>query len=185
MKIISTNIGERKEVSWEKLTVFTGIYKYPIDGPVFVDSEEVQGDVICDLENHGGIDQAIYGYSLKHYEYWKPLYPNLEWNLGMFGENFTIDDLDETKIHVGDTFKIGDAVLEATLQRSPCYKLGIRFDDMKIVKQFWNTTFCGVYFKVLQTGHVKVGDEFEQIKSCPENPTIADLLIKRKKEQEF
>ena len=184
MKIIATNIGERKEVAYKTIKVVTGIFKYPVDAPLFLDFENAKGDVICDLENHGGIDQAIYGYSLKHYEYWKPLYPKLDWNFGMFGENLTIDDLDETKIHVGDTFKVGEAILEATLQRSPCDKLGIRFNNMKIVKQFWNTTFCGVYFKVIQTGFVKVGDEFEQIKSCPENPTIAHLLIQRKKEKE-
>jgi MOSC domain-containing protein YiiM len=70
---------------------------------------------------------------------------------------------------------VGEAILEATVQRNPCYKLGVRFNNMKIIKQFWNTTFCGVYFKVIQTGNVQVGDEFIQIKSCPENPTIADL----------
>jgi MOSC domain-containing protein YiiM len=184
MKIISTNIGELKEINWKKEKVITGIFKYSVDTPVFLDTEDVKGDAICDRENHGGINQAIYGYSLKHYEYWKPLYLGLEWSLGMFGENLTIDDLDETKIHVGDTFKVGEAILEATLQRNPCYKLGIRFNDMKIVKQYWNTTMCGVYFKVLQTGFVKGGDEFEQVKSYPKNPTIADLLIKIKKEKE-
>ena len=183
MKIVATNIGEPKEVTWENIKVVTGIFKFPVDTPVFLDTEDVKGDAICDRENHGGINQAIYGYSLKHYEYWKPFYPSLDWSLGMFGENLTIDDLDETKIHVGDTFKLGEAILEATLQRNPCYKLGIRFDDMKIVKQFWKTTFCGVYFKVLQTGFVKVGDEFVQIKSSLKNPTIADLLIKNKKEK--
>ncbi|PQJ77642.1 MOSC domain-containing protein [Polaribacter glomeratus] len=184
MKIVSTNIGERKEIVYmnEKLT--TGIFKFPVDIPIFLDVEEVKGDAICDRENHGGVEQAIYGYSLKHYDFWKPLYPELTWSLGMFGENLTIDALDETKIHVGDTFKVGETILEATLQRSPCYKLGIRFNNMKIVKQFWNTTFCGVYFKVLQTGFVKNGDAFLQIKSCPNNPTIADLLIKRKIEKE-
>ncbi|WP_339662036.1 MOSC domain-containing protein [uncultured Polaribacter sp.] len=185
MKIVSTNIGERKEVVYKELKVTTGIFKFPVNEPVFLDTKEVKGDAICDRENHGGIDQAIYGYSLKHYEYWKPLYPKLKWSLGMFGENLTIDDIDERNIHVGDTFKVGETILEATLQRSPCYKLGIRFNDMKIVKQFWNTTFCGVYFKVLQTGFVKTGDIFEQLKSCPENPTIADLLIKRKQEEEL
>tara|TARA_B100000795_G_scaffold207112_1_gene160581 strand:+ start:3027 stop:3584 length:558 start_codon:yes stop_codon:yes gene_type:complete len=183
MKIVATNIGERKEVTWENIKVVTGIFKFPVDEPVFLDTDDVKGDTICDRENHGGINQAIYGYSLKHYEYWKPFYPNLDWSLGIFGENLTIDDLDETKIHVGDTFKVGEAILEATLQRNPCYKLGIRFDDMKIVKQFWNTTFCGVYFKVLQTGFVKTGDEFVTIKTFLENPTIADLLIKNKKEK--
>jgi MOSC domain-containing protein YiiM len=185
MKIVATNIGKRKKVTWENTKVDTGIFKFPVDVPFFLDVEEVKGDAICDRENHGGIDQAIYGYSLRHYEYWKPLYPDLVWNLGMFGENLTIDDLDERNIYVGDTFKVGEAILEATLQRSPCYKLGIRFNDMTIVKQFWNTTFCGVYFKVLQTGFVKVGDEFCQIKRCSDNPTIADLLIKRKKEKEL
>ena len=183
MKIVSTNIGERKEVIWENIQVFTGIFKFPMDKPVFLDTEDVRGDAICDRENHGGINQAIYGYSLKHYEYWKPLYPNLDWSLGMFGENLTIDNLDECNIHVGDTFKVGEAVLEVTLQRNPCYKLGIRFEDMNIVKQFWNTTFCGVYFKVLQTGFVKTGDAFVQIKSCSENPTIADLLARKKIEK--
>lgn len=183
MKIVSTNIGERKELVWKGKKVVTGIYKFPVDIPIFLDIEEVKGDEISDRENHGGINQAIYGYSLQHYKFWKPLYADLDWSLGMFGENLTIDILDETKIHVGDTFKVGEAILEATLQRSPCYKLGIRFNDMRIVKQFWNTTMCGVYFKVLQTGFVKEGDTFQQTKSCPENPTIADLLIRRKKEK--
>lgn len=183
MKIISTNIGDKKEILWKKKKVTTGIYKYPVNIPIFLDVEEVKGDEISDRKNHGGIDQAVYGYSLKHYEFWKSLYPNLEWKFGMFGENLTINNLEETKIHVGDTFNVGDAVLEATLQRSPCFKLGIRFENMNIVKQFWNSTMCGVYFKVVQTGAVKVGDEFYQTKSCLENPTIADLLIKRKKEK--
>ncbi|WP_439131807.1 MOSC domain-containing protein [Polaribacter sp.] len=183
MKIVSTNIGGKKEVLWKKKKVITGIYKYPTQNPIFLDVEEVKGDEISDRKYHGGVDQAVYAYSLKHYEYWKPKYPNLDWNFGMFGENLTIDSMDETKIHVGDTFKVGDSIIEATLQRSPCFKLGIRFNDISIVKQFWNTTKCGVYFKVLQTGIVKVGDEFQQLKSYPENPTIADLLIKRKKEK--
>jgi MOSC domain-containing protein YiiM len=180
MKIISTNIGERKEVDWKGKKVATGIFKYPVENPIFLDTEDVRGDAICNRENHGGILQAIYGYSIKHYAFFKPNYPNLDWQNGIFGENLTLDDLDETKIHQGDTFKVGEAILEATVQRNPCYKLGIRFEDMKIVKQFWNTTFCGVYFKVLQTGFVHAGDAFIQIKSCPENPTIAELYVAKR-----
>ena len=182
MKIISTNIGQRKKIDWKGEIVTTGIFKYAVDTPIFLDTEDVKGDAICDRESHGGIIQAIYGYSLKHYSYFKNFHPELVFEMGIFGENLTIDDLDETNIHTGDTFNVGEAILEATVQRNPCYKLGIRFNDMKIVKQFWNTTFCGVYFKVLQTGNVKVGDEFIQIKSCPENPTIADLYLTIRKE---
>ena len=182
MKVISTNIGDRKEIIYKNKKVVTGIFKYPVNEPIFLDVEEVKGDEISDRKYHGGINQAVYAYSLKHYEYWKLLYPDLDWNYGMFGENLTVDDIEETKIHVGDTFKVGDTILEATLQRSPCYKLGVRFNYMKIVKQFWNTTMCGVYFKVLQTGNVQSGDTFTQMKTCSDNPTIGDLLIKRRKE---
>lgn len=175
MKIIATNIGERKEIDWKGKKVTTGIFKYPVTKPIFLDIETVQGDAICDRKYHGGIDQAVYGYSAKHHEYWKERYPNIEWTYGMFGENLTIDDLEETTTHVGDTYKVGECILEVTKQRDPCMKLGVRFNDMKIVKQFWNTTMCGVYFKVVQTGNVKVGDEFELMKKCLENPTIANL----------
>ena len=180
MKIVSTNIGERKEVTYKNKSVVTGIYKYPVEHPIFLDTEKVTGDEISDLKHHGGVNQAIYGYSLQHYDFWKPKFPEPEWRLGMFGENLTIDDLDETNIHVGDTFKVGDAILEATLQRNPCYKLGIRFNDMKIVKQFWNTTKCGVYFKVLKTGFVKQGDEIQLIKKSTHQTTIADLYYQQK-----
>jgi len=180
MKIVATNIGERQEINWKGKLVTTGIFKYSVDKPIFLDTEDVKDDAVCDRENHGGILQAVYGYSLKHYDYWQKLYPDLKFENGIFGENLTVDDLDETKIHQGDTFKLGETILEATVQRNPCFKLGIRFNNMKVVKQFWNTTFCGVYFKVIQTGFVKAGDVFEQIKSCPENPTIADLYVARR-----
>ena len=180
MKIIATNIGERKEIDWKGKIITTGIFKYPVDVPVFLDKEDVKGDVICNRAHHGGIEQAVYGYSEAHYAYWKEQYPALEWQYGMVGENLTIENLEETAIHVGDTFKVGECIVEATKQRNPCVKLGVRFNDMKIVKQFWNTTMCGVYFKILQTGNVQVGDTFEPIKKCSENPTIADLYIAKR-----
>ena len=97
MKIISTNIGEKKEIEWKGKLVTTGIFKYSVAKPIFLDKEDVKGDAICNRENHGGILQAVYGYSLKHYDYFKQLHPGLEFEMGIFGENLTMDDLDETK----------------------------------------------------------------------------------------
>lgn len=180
MKIISTNIGQKQTVNWKGKDVVTGIFKYATSSPIFLNVEEVKGDVICDRRYHGGIDKAVYAYSFKHYAYFKELYPNLDWQYGMFGENLTIDDLDEETIFSGDVFKVGEAIVEVTKPREPCMKLGIRFNDMKIVKQFWNTTKSGVYFKVLQTGNVKVGDEFKKIKSGLDNQTIAAMYNQKK-----
>ncbi|NVJ88027.1 MAG: MOSC domain-containing protein [Flavobacteriaceae bacterium] len=183
MKIVSTNIAKPKEVTYKGKTVVTGIFKDAINSPIFLDKEQVQGDEISDRKHHGGENQAVYGYSQKHYFYWQEIYPNVNWQFGIFGENLTIDDLDETKIKVGDTFKVGNAVIEATLQRNPCFKLGIRFNDMTIVKKFWNTTMCGVCFKVIQTGNVQVNDILEKIKDGDTNTTIADLYHQQKIEK--
>ncbi|MCF2874482.1 MULTISPECIES: MOSC domain-containing protein [unclassified Tenacibaculum] len=180
MKVVSTNIGERKEIDWKGKSITTGIFKFTIDEPIFLDIEDVRGDAVCDRVHHGGIEQAVYAYSEKHYAYWKEFYPDLDWRYGMFGENLTIDDLDESKIHVGDTYKVGEVIIEVTKPRQPCMKLGVRFNNMKIVKQFWKQDFPGIYFKILETGKVKSGDEFEQIKSCPENPTIAEVYQQKR-----
>ena len=180
MKIISTNIGEKREIDWKGKIVTTGIFKYPVEEPIFLDNEHVKGDSICDRKHHGGIDQAVYAYSYKHYNHFIRIFYKSDWKLGMFGENLTMNYLDETKIHVGDTFQVGECILEATKPREPCMKLGVRFNDMKVVKEFWNTSYSGVYFKILQTGKVKAGDEFIPIKTCPENKTIAQVYQEKK-----
>ena len=94
MKIIATNLGSKKQVEWKGKTITTGIYKEPVDTPVFIDDEHVRGDTICNLKYHGGVEQAVYGYAIEHYAYWKEIYPDLVWEYGMFGENLTIEGFD-------------------------------------------------------------------------------------------
>jgi MOSC domain-containing protein YiiM len=92
----------------------------------------------------------------------------------------TISNLEETEICVGDTYKLGEVILEVTKPRDPCYKLGLRFGTQKVVKQFWNSTKSGIYFKVLQTGNVKKGDVMVLIKKTPNSPTIAEVYKTQK-----
>ncbi len=180
MKVISANIGERKVLNYKGKIVETGIFKFPVNQPIFLGKEDVENDAVIDRKYHGGIEQAVYGYSHNHYAYWKELYPNLEWNYGMFGENLTISNLEETEILVGSTYKLGEVLLEVTKPRDPCYKLGIRFGTQEIVKQFWNSTKCGIYFKVLQTGNVAVGDELILVNKAENSPTIAEVYDTKK-----
>ncbi|MFK5878340.1 MAG: MOSC domain-containing protein [Flavobacteriaceae bacterium] len=180
MKLLSTNIGERKTVTWKNKTVETGIYKYTTKAPIFLGEEDVVNDAVVDRKYHGGIDQAVYAYSFKHYDYFKNLYPDLEFEFGMFGENLTFDDLNEKEITVGSTYKIGECILEVTKPRQPCSKLGIKFGTQNIVRQFWNTTFSGIYFKVLKIGFVKAGDELELIQKQKNTPTIAEVYETKK-----
>lgn len=180
MKVISVNIGERKVLNYKGKIVETGIFKFPVNHPVFLGTEDVENDAVIDRKYHGGIAQAVYGYSQNHYEYWKELYPDLDWNYGMFGENLSISNLEETEIFVGSTYKLGEALLEVTKPRDPCYKLGIRFGTQEILKQFWNSTKSGIYFKVLQTGNVTVGDELILVNKAENSPTIAEVYETKK-----
>jgi MOSC domain-containing protein YiiM len=180
MIVKSVNIGEKKLVNYKGKIVETGIFKYSVAKPIFLGEEDVENDTVIDRRYHGGIDQAVYGYSLNHYNYWKQLYPELEWEYGMFGENLTISNLEETKINVGDTYKLGEVILEVTKPREPCMKLGLRFGTQKVLKQFWNSTKSGIYFKVLQTGNVKVGDELVLIQKSENTPTIAEVYESKK-----
>ena len=175
MEVISVNLGEKKQVQWRKKTIETGIFKYPVQTPVFLDIEDVQNDNVIDRKYHGGIEQAVYAYGEQHYEYWKELYPDLDWNYGMFGENLTITNLDETKIYVGNVYQLGEAKIEVTKPRQPCYKLGIRFNNPKIIKQFWNSTKSGIYIKIIKTGFVAKNDELILLKKAVTNPTIAEV----------
>ena len=180
MRVISVNIGERTKVQWRKKTVETGIFKYPVSAPIFLDTDIVTNDTIVDRVHHGGPLQAVYAFGAQHYAEFKDLYPDLDWNYGMFGENLTVSSLNEEKIHVGSIYQLGNAKIEVTKPRQPCYKLGIRFQDQAIVKQVWNSTKSGVYFKILETGFVAKSDEFILLENKPENLTIAEVYTSKR-----
>lgn len=179
MKVVSTNIGVRKNIDWKGTSIETGIFKHPV-ASVFLEKEDVKGDSVIDRRYHGGVNKAVYAYSVDHYPLWKNLYPDLDWGFGMFGENLTVEGLEETNIHIGNSYKVGNAIIEVTEPREPCVKLGVRFNNTKIIKQFWNETKSGVYFKVLQPGEIKAGDVFQLLKSKKENKTIAEEYLARK-----
>jgi MOSC domain-containing protein YiiM len=80
---------------------------------------------------------------------------------GIFGENLTVDGLHEAEVNIGDIFKIGNAVVQATQPRQPCFKLEFRFNDRNIVRQFIDSGFAGVYVRVIENGNVKTGDSME------------------------
>jgi len=180
MKVVSVNIGKKKSINYKGKTIETGIFKLPVNDAIVLGLEDVENDAVIDRKYHGGVDQAVYAYSENHYDYWKELYPDLDWNYGMFGENLTISNLEETEIHVGDTYKLGEVIIEVTKPREPCMKLGLVFGTQKILKQFWNSTKSGIYFKVLEMGKVTVKDKMVLLKKNEDAPTIADVYKAKK-----
>jgi MOSC domain-containing protein YiiM len=163
MKIISLNIGEKKTVSWRGKPVQTGIFKYPVDGPLYLGKEDVEGDVVYDRRYHGGISKACYLFSADHYADWKKMFPNLEWTYGMFGENLTVEGLQESEFLIGDILRIGGATVQISQPRQPCFKLGIRFGTQTVLKKFIQKNQPGIYVRVLDSENVFKNDAVELI----------------------
>ena len=159
MKIISTNIGKATTFLWNGREEQTGIFKYPTDEPLFLSKMDVLKDTVIDREHHAGINKACYLFPSDHYPYWKGMYPELNWDWGMFGENLTVEGLDESIMRIGDIYKIGNAIVQVSQPREPCYKLGVRFGNAKILKEFIDYGSSGTYVRILEEGEVKNGDE--------------------------
>jgi MOSC domain-containing protein YiiM len=79
-------------------------------------------------------------------------------------------------VNVGDQFQIGSAKLVATQPRMPCYKLGVKFGRMEVVRRFLVSGKPGIYFKVLKEGQVQVGDKIEIIGKDKNNVTVKDIV---------
>lgn len=176
LKITSTNIAKPTTIIWNGQKVKTGIYKTPTNKPIYLGKEAVKDDEVSDRKVHGGVFKACYLFSENHYPYWKKHYPNLDWNYGMFGENLTVKNLDETNIFIGDIYKVGDALVQITQPREPCFKFGVKFGTQQVLKQFINHGLSGTYVRVLKEGFVKNGDTFKRIEQAKHSLTTAQLF---------
>jgi MOSC domain-containing protein YiiM len=175
-KILSVNVSLPKEVDFEGQKVTTGIFKEPIEGRVMLRTLNLDGDKQADLTVHGGPDKAVYAYPIEHYEFWHKVYSKMEMPNGMFGENLTTEGLMEAGVNVGDVFKIGSSKVIATQPRMPCYKLGVKFRRMDVLKKFLASGRSGIYFKVLEEGEVGAGDLILKIKKDTNRVGISDIV---------
>jgi MOSC domain-containing protein YiiM len=176
MKILSVNVGLPRDVVFRGEVVTTGIFKEPIEGRVRLRTLNLDGDKQADLTVHGGVDKAVYAYAVEHYGYWQHELPRTPLPWGMFGENFTTEGLMEDAVNIGDQFQVGSSKLIATQPRMPCYKLGVKFERMDMIRRFLTSGRPGIYFKVLREGEVGAGDEIKLISKDKNNVTIKDIV---------
>ena len=157
MHVVSVNVGTEQPILHGKPSGKTGIYKMPRMDPVRVTPLGLEGDAIVDTENHGGLDQAVYVFTLPDYTWWsahigRTLEP------GTFGENLTISDLDSATLSIGDRLRVGEVLLEITAPRIPCVTIAARMKDPQFMKKFRHAEKPGVYCRVIETGCVTVND---------------------------
>jgi MOSC domain-containing protein YiiM len=176
MQVVSVNVSKPKDVVHDGAVVSTGIFKDPVKGRLWVRKLGIEGDGQADLTAHGGPDQAVYAYPVEHYAYWEEQLGRDPLPFGQFGENLSITGIDEASARVGDTLKIGTAVLQVTQPRLPCYKLGIRMGAGKsFPKRFQKSGRVGFYLRVMKEGELAAGDRIERV-DVPDSVTIIEFL---------
>ena len=174
MTIETVSVGGPRVVRWQGRDVLTSIFKTPVAGRVTIRRLNVDGDRQSDPTVHGGEYKAVYAYAAEDYDWWRrALGRDLE--AANFGENLGIRGLSACDVHIGDVFRAGEAELEATEPRLPCYKLGLRFGDPQMVKTFADARRWGVYFRVVREGAVAAGDSFSRIHEDPAGIPVADV----------
>ena len=176
MKLLSVNVSQPKEVSYNGKHIKTGIFKEPVSGRTMMRRLNIDGDGQGDLSVHGGIHKAVYVYPIEHYDHWKRALGRDDLTYGKFGENLTVEGMLEETVHIGDVFRIGDALVEVSQPRVPCFKLGMKMRDPQIVKPFLESERVGFYVRVLKEGEVGAGDAIERIKVGEGQMTVKEIV---------
>jgi ferredoxin-NADP reductase/MOSC domain-containing protein YiiM len=171
----SVNVGLPRNVSWHGRTVYTGVWKTPVEGPVTVGRLNVDGDGQGDLAGHGGEQRAVFVYQLDSYRHWQDFLHRNDFTYGQFGENFTVDGLGDDEVCIGDRFRVGGALFEVTQPRVTCYRVGIRMGDPRIPALLVQHRRPGFYLRVLEEGEVTAGDEIVKVADGPQRMTVAQV----------
>jgi MOSC domain-containing protein YiiM len=174
-KLVSVNVGLPREISWRGRTVFTGIWKEPVNGPRAVKRLNVDGDGQGDLNGHGGEQRAVYVYQLDSYRYWQREMQRDDFTFGQFGENFTVDGLGDDEVCIGDRYRIGSALFEVTQPRVTCYRIGLRMNEPRMPALLTGHGRPGFYFRVLEEGSVQAGDDVVKVSTGIERMTVATI----------
>src|SRR5580692_8886432 len=178
-RLVSVNVGLPREIAWRGKTVYTSVWKEPVEGRRLVRRLNVDGDAQGDLAGHGGEHRAVFVYQMDSYLYWQRELKRDDFTLGQFGENFTVEGLSDKEVSIGDRFRIGTALFEVTQPRVTCYRVGLRMDEPRMAALLVEHRRPGFYFRVLEEGEVGAGDEIVKVAEDPERLSVAaaDALL--------
>jgi ferredoxin-NADP reductase/MOSC domain-containing protein YiiM len=178
-RLLSVNVGLPGEITWRGKTVFTSVWKEPVQGRRLVRRLNIDGDAQGDLAGHGGEHRAVFVYQMDSYHYWQRELKRGDFTFGQFGENFTVEGLADSEVCIGDRYRIGGALVEVTQPRVTCYRVGIRMDEPRMAALLVAHHRPGFYFRVLEEGEVGAGDEVVKVAEGPERLTVAavDALL--------
>jgi MOSC domain-containing protein YiiM len=178
-QVISINVGRPKDVGWAGIGR-TAIDKRPLDGMVRAALLGLEGDQVADIENHGGIDQAVYAFSREELDWWAEELGQ-EIRDGQFAENLTTSGIDVNAAEIGERWQVGTAVFEVADVRIPCndFKNWQRvngYEDRAWVKRFAERARPGPYLRVVHEGELRAGDDLRVVHRPGHGVTVTTMF---------
>ena len=157
-------------------TARSAIDKHPVTTSLLATALGLKGDEQADLRHHGGVDKAIHAYSAEHYPKWAHDLPEAvnQFRPGGFGENLVVEGATEADLCLRDRWHVGQALLEVSQGRQPCWKLNLRFEVPDMARLVQATGRSGWYFRVIEPGEIKAGDH-----ACLEERPAPDWPLTR------
>src|SRR4051794_18098425 len=176
-RLLAVSVSRPRQIGVRRgRPVMSGIVKEPVEGRVRVAGEQVEGDQQADRRVHGGPDKAVYAYASEDTAWWSNELVR-ELPPGMFGENLTTEGLDVSGALVGERWRIGELELEVCQPRLPCFKLGLRFGDPRMLKRFAEAERPGAYLRIVTPGVIGAGDAIEVV-SRPDHDVSVRLVAR-------
>lgn len=182
MHLISISLGRPQVLMRGGRHYSTSINRKPATGPLELTVEGVAGDLVSDQRVHGGPDKAICCYPHEHYAYWGERL-GAELAIPAFGENFTTLGLLEEQVCVGDTFRIGTAVVQLSQPRQPCWKLANKHNEPRLIAWINEQAYTGFYLRVLTPGTAAANDEIILLERPHPDLTVACLMHLRRSQE--
>ncbi len=138
----------------------SAIDKHPVADAVRLTAHGLDGDAQGDTRHHGGAEKAVHLYPSDHYAVWRSASPEAIERLrpGAFGENLVVAGLTEADVCIGDLFSLGEATVQLSQGRQPCWKLNVRFGVRDMARRVQQSGRTGWYFRVIDPGDVRPGD---------------------------
>ena len=153
----------------------TSFFREPVAGPRWLYTTHLEGNAQADTKNHGSLNQAVLVYAAAHYPTWRVELGRPDIACGGFGENFTVEGMDERAVCLADRYRIGGAEIAVTDPRFPCETIERRWRSPGLRARVGITGRTGWYCRVLAEGSVEAGQPITLVARPHPGWTIARI----------
>jgi MOSC domain-containing protein YiiM len=176
MHVDSVYVGEPSVLGHRRdRPVLSAITKARVSAPELKLTElNLDGDRQADLTVHGGVDKAVYVYPAEHYAAWRE--DGFDASVADFGENVSLSGVTEDDVRIGDVWAWGDALVQVSQPRSPCFKLAMKTGRKDVTPLMIDSGRSGWYLRVLRPGTVPTSGAIELVERA-DGPTIAEVYV--------